>query len=44
MPKNIADLKRAFHNALFVVHPDYGGTDEATREALKAFDRLTKFY
>ncbi len=43
-PDDIAGLKKAFRNTLFIVHPDYGGTNEATRAALAAFERLAKFY
>ena len=44
LPKSAADLKRAFRNTLFIVHPDHGGTNEATIEAYKAFERLSKQY
>jgi hypothetical protein len=44
MPADIAGLKRAFRNTLFIVHPDHGGTDAACIAAMKAFERLTKFY
>lgn len=44
MPQTIAELKRAFRNTLFIVHPDYGGTNEACREALAAFERLSHAY
>ena len=43
-PADIAGLKRAFRNSLFLCHPDYGGSNEATRELLAAFERLSKFY
>jgi hypothetical protein len=44
MPADIDRLKRAFRNTLFAVHPDYGGTDAATRDAIAAYERLAKFY
>lgn len=44
LPADIAGLKRAFRNTLHLVHPDHGGTDAATRAALEAFGRLSKFY
>jgi hypothetical protein len=43
-PATIAALKTAFRNSLFIYHPDHGGTNEQTIEALKAFERLSKFY
>ena len=30
-------LKTAFHKTMFRVHPDHGGTNEETREAMEAF-------
>jgi hypothetical protein len=45
MPPHIDGLKRAFRNLMFLVHPDRpGGSNEACRKALEAFDRLSKFY
>jgi hypothetical protein len=44
MPPTLDRLKTAFRNALFVHHPDHGGTNEACRNALEAFKRLSKFY
>jgi hypothetical protein len=44
LPNDISGLKRAFHNSLFIHHPDYGGTNEACREALAAFERLKRHY
>lgn len=43
-PADLAGLKTAFRNTMFVVHPDHGGSNEACREALTAFERLSKFY
>ncbi len=42
MPGSAADLKRAFRNTLFVVHPDHGGTAAATQAAIEAFERLAR--
>ncbi len=42
MPGSATDLKRAFRNTLFVVHPDYGGTSAATQAAIEAFERLAR--
>ncbi len=45
MPADIGALKRAFRNTLFLVHPDFaGGSNEACRAVLAAFDRLLRFY
>lgn len=44
MPADAASLKRAYRNTLFVVHPDYGGSNAATIEATQAFERLSKHY
>jgi hypothetical protein len=40
MPSSLIELKKAFRNAMFVHHPDYGGTNDAARKALDAFGRL----
>ena len=40
MPASLADLKKAFRNAMFVYHPDHGGSNEQARKALEAFGRL----
>jgi hypothetical protein len=42
MPKTAAAMKKAFHNALFVYHPDYGGSDDAVRKLLTIYEKLTK--
>ena len=44
MPENIAGLKRAFRNTMMIVHPDHGGTHADCIAAMKAFERLSKFY
>jgi hypothetical protein len=45
LPLTMAALKKAFRNTMFVVHPDMpGGTNEACRDALAAFERLSKHY
>lgn len=44
MPDDIAGLKKAFRNTLFIVHPDVGGTKEACQKVLDAFERLSKHY
>lgn len=44
MPDTFEGLKRAFRNALFVVHPDYGGTDSQCRAAMEAMARLAQQY
>jgi hypothetical protein len=44
MPSHIDGLKKAFKNALFLHHPDFGGTNEACRNVLTAFERLSKLY
>ncbi len=43
-PATMDGLKRAFRNTLHLVHPDHGGSNEATRDLLAAFGRLSKFY
>ena len=42
MPATLAELQSGFRKALFKVHPDHGGTAEATIEAFAAFKRLAK--
>ena len=42
MPVTLAELQSGFRKALFKVHPDHGGTAEATIEAFAAFKRLAK--
>jgi hypothetical protein len=44
LPESPADLKKAFRVHLFRVHPDHGGTAEATRAAITAFEKLAQFY
>jgi hypothetical protein len=44
LPETGAMLKTAFRNTLKIVHPDVGGSNEATVEAIKAFERLSKHY
>ena len=44
LPDTMAALKKAFRNTMFIVHPDYGGTNEQCRDVLAAFDRLSKHY
>jgi hypothetical protein len=45
MPSHIDGLKKAFRNALFLFHPDRpNGSNEACRNVLTAFERLSKFY
>lgn len=44
LPATGALLKTAFRNTLKIVHPDVGGSNEATIEAIKAFERLSKQY
>lgn len=44
MPGDAAGLKRAYRNTLFIVHPDYGGSNEATIAAGAAFERLAKHF
>jgi hypothetical protein len=40
MPQDTGALKRAYHNVLFIVHPDYGGTEAACIAATDAYERL----
>jgi hypothetical protein len=42
MPATLAELQTGFRKALFKVHPDHGGTADATIEAFAAFKRLAK--
>src|SRR4051812_29528114 len=35
MPVNFAALKKAFRAAMFVNHPDYGGSNEAARNTME---------
>jgi hypothetical protein len=44
LPADIAGLKKAYRNTLFLVHPDYGGDVEKCKAVVAAFERLTKFY
>lgn len=44
MPTDIRGLKRAFREALFRTHPDHGGTSEACREVLSAYEQLVRRY
>lgn len=44
LPLTVAELKRAFRNTMFTVHPDYGGTNDQCRDVLTAFERLSKHY
>ena len=44
MPADIAGLKKGYRNALFVYHPDHGGSTEQCRKAVEAFERLLKNY
>jgi hypothetical protein len=44
MPATPELLKKAFRNSLFIYHPDHGGSNEAVREAMAAFERLSKHY
>lgn len=40
MPADLAALKRAYRNALFISHPDHGGTDATARATIEAYTRL----
>ncbi|RYF09849.1 MAG: hypothetical protein EOO77_22830, partial [Oxalobacteraceae bacterium] len=42
LPGDAAGLKRAFRNTAMFTHPDKGGTTEAFREVVAAFERLGK--
>lgn len=44
LPADIAGLKKAFHNSLFIYHPDHGGTNDQCRAAMSAFERLSRQY
>ncbi len=45
LPETLTGLKTAFRNVLFLVHPDFeGGSDEATRNAIEAYQRLLRHY
>lgn len=44
MPGDRDGLKRAYRNTLFDVHPDHGGTTEATIAATDAFERLARHF
>jgi hypothetical protein len=44
MPAHVDGLKAAFKKAMFVAHPDHGGTNEAARNLIDAYKRLLKFY
>jgi len=40
MPESQAELKKAYRKTMLRVHPDQGGTDEAARMAIAAFELL----
>jgi hypothetical protein len=40
MPVTADALKKAFRAAMFVNHPDYGGTNEAARSTMEAYEVL----
>lgn len=40
MPLDFAALKKAFRAAMFKSHPDYGGSNEAARDTMEAFEVL----
>ena len=40
MPGSLDDLKKAFRAAMFKNHPDYGGSNEAARATMEAFETL----
>lgn len=42
MPATFEALKKAFRAAMFKNHPDYGGTNEAARDTMEAFDTLRR--
>lgn len=42
MPASAAELKKAFRAAMFKNHPDYGGTNEAARETMEAYETLQR--
>ena len=44
MPTTRTALKKAFHTMMFKVHPDMGGTAEATREVMEAYEMLKMRY
>ena len=44
LPPDVAGLKTAFRNAMFLAHPDHGGTNEAARDTMAAYKRLLERY
>lgn len=42
MPETSEALKKSFRNALFVYHPDHGGTDAGMVKLLHIYEKLTK--
>jgi hypothetical protein len=44
LPTDLSVLKTAYRKRLFTVHPDYGGTEALTMDAVAAFERLVKNY
>ncbi len=45
LPATVNGLKIAFRNTMFIVHPDVeGGSNEACRNVLEAYERLLRLY
>jgi hypothetical protein len=40
MPASLQILVKAFHKQMFVAHPDYGGSNQAARDTMEAFQTL----
>lgn len=41
---DIAGLKKAFRNAMFIAHPDYGGTDAEAIATMNAYKKLLESF
>jgi hypothetical protein len=44
LPETMEALKKAYRNAMFIHHPDYGGDVETAKQVNLAFERLGKNY
>ena len=44
LPADVAVLKKAYRNSMFIYHPDHGGTEEQAKAANLAFERLVANY